>query len=118
MFNFTAIDANDSNIAYDALKASIKNSIVVFLRNYQLQLDEPIDYTSTPAMILGQLLSNIDFKHEIFVLIDEYDQFTNKIFSSDMKGFTSIVAAGGYYRAFFEMLKQGAERGISYPGSL
>jgi hypothetical protein len=112
-FDFSAVDASDSKMAYEALKMKVKFAITVFLREYQLALEEPIDYSGTPAMILGQLFSNIDFRRrKLLILVDEYDHFTNRIFASDISDFASVVSSGGFYRTFFEEIKQGAEMGI------
>jgi Predicted AAA-ATPase/PD-(D/E)XK nuclease superfamily len=43
--------------------------------------------------------------HSIYVLIDEYDQFTNELLSFHFADFKDIVSKNGYVRKFYEVLK-------------
>jgi hypothetical protein len=47
----------------------------------------------------------------IYVLIDEYDQFTNELLSFHFSDFQTIVSKNGYVRKFYEVLKTEAGHG-------
>jgi Predicted AAA-ATPase len=44
----------------------------------------------------------------IYILIDEYDQFTNELLSFHFTDFKDIVSKNGYVRKFYEVLKEAA----------
>jgi hypothetical protein len=50
-------------------------------------------------------LSEDNFKGRIFILIDEYDHFTNELFSFDLEFFKDIVTRNGWVRKFYETIK-------------
>jgi hypothetical protein len=45
---------------------------------------------------------------KIYLLIDEYDQFTNELLSFHFHDFKNIVSKNGYVRKFYEVLKEEA----------
>ncbi|MBK7868361.1 MAG: AAA family ATPase [Ignavibacteriales bacterium] len=45
-----------------------------------------------------------------FILIDEYDHFTNELFSFNPEHFQEVVSRNGWVRKFYEVIKQ-------FPGS-
>ncbi len=46
-----------------------------------------------------------DTKGKLFVIIDEYDQFTNEILSKDVEAFKVITSAKGFVKDFYTTLK-------------
>jgi hypothetical protein len=49
---------------------------------------------------------------QIYLLIDEYDQFANAILAHSMQDFLRIVGKGGFVRSFYEVLKTATLSGI------
>ncbi|KAA0243618.1 MAG: hypothetical protein EDM75_15825, partial [Chlorobiota bacterium] len=49
---------------------------------------------------------------KIFVLVDEYDHFTNELFSFNRGHFSEAVAGNGWVRKFYEVIKQYMGDGI------
>jgi hypothetical protein len=49
---------------------------------------------------------------KIYVLIDEYDHFTNELVTSNLEYFQKIVARNGFLRKFYEVLKIFAGYGV------
>ena len=50
--------------------------------------------------------------HRIYLLIDEYDHFTNELISFRLDEFRSIVGAEGYVRSFYERIKTATHDGV------
>ncbi len=48
----------------------------------------------------------------LYVLIDEYDHFTQSLLATSYPEFRSAVGRGGFYRAFFEVIKSAASIGV------
>ena len=49
-------------------------------------------------------------KHNLFVIIDEYDQFANNLLSADRALFQKITTTDGFLKAFYSQLKRGTGR--------
>ncbi|NUM70467.1 MAG: AAA family ATPase, partial [Ignavibacteriaceae bacterium] len=60
----------------------------------------------------SQKLKLKDFRGKIFLLIDEYDHFTNELISFDQEHFREIVSRNGWVRKFYEVVKQLMAEGI------
>ncbi len=48
----------------------------------------------------------------LYVLIDEYDHFTQSLLATSYPEFRSAVGRGGFYRTFFEVIKTAARNGV------
>jgi len=48
---------------------------------------------------------------QIYLLIDEYDQFANAILANSMQDFLKMVSKGGFVRSFYEVLKGAIQTG-------
>ena len=90
-FDFSGISTskesneNPSEIFKDCVITGIYN----FLSTYNLKYE--IDDKKTPASILKYFLSFVKgCKYKVYILIDEYDNFTNAILNGDGKKFIDI----------------------------
>ena len=65
-------------------------------------------------MLLNLLVTfrGLNLKHKIYIMIDEYDNFTNAILKGDGKDFLELVNRNGYVRAFYEIIKMKLEEGV------
>ncbi|PKQ69712.1 AAA family ATPase [Raineya orbicola] len=117
-FNFSAIDTRTSESSYRDFLNSIKISVRDFLIGYGLLslreareiLDEP-----TPEIILRSFFGFYEknhFNHKIYLLIDEYDHFTNEILIRDLQEFKETVSLNGYVRKFYEAIKNATQQGV------
>jgi hypothetical protein len=77
-------------------------------------VESPMDYAKSPASMIDRFLkfSFHHLKHPLYILIDEYDHFLNKIMGSQTSDFKTMVAAGGFVLNFFEMIKAAADDGL------
>jgi hypothetical protein len=71
-----------------------------------------LDYQSDIlAKFLSSVSSGID-KPKIYILIDEYDHFTNELFAFNMGHFKEIVSRNGWVRKFYEVIKTYMGEGV------
>ena len=81
-----------------------------FIGRYKLNIQIKDDLTA--ANTLANLLQ--DFKdmqkeNKIYIIIDEYDHFTNGMLEGNVNGFITALGQGGFVRAFYEVIKEYAE---------
>ncbi len=110
-FDFSGIYTQNKETLQKDFTARVFAGIRAFLDRYGLNSDklakETIDSTSGHSCLESffRLLSEDNFKGKIFILIDEYDHFTNELFSFDFEFFNDIVARNGWVRKFYETIK-------------
>lgn len=116
-FDFSGIETPDKHTTYNTFRHSVKTSIESFLRTYKLlnKTDyEEVLCQDRPSEILRTLFVKIEetANNKIFILIDEYDHFTNELISFRIEEFKEIVSRNGYVRKFYEVIKTGTGRGL------
>ncbi|MDR1542453.1 MAG: ATP-binding protein [Clostridiales bacterium] len=115
VFNFSGIKGSaDLEGIYSEFSEVVGSTIEKFLISNRITLESPMDYSKSPAIIIDRFLK-ISFhhlKHPLYILIDEYDHFLNKIMGSQTSDFKTMVATGGFVRNFFEMIKAAADDGL------
>jgi hypothetical protein len=86
------------------------------MHNYQLfeeDMQEGIVAETTPAELMRAFLEHYKFQEiPIYLLIDEYDHFTNEILWRDLSEFRTSVSQDGYVRKFYENIKTATQEGI------
>ena len=83
---------------------SVKSSIIEFLNKYDISID--LDYNERAADLLKSLMVNLKLDHKIYVIIDEYDNFTNSILSNDQDIFKKIHGTDGFVKDFYAKIKE------------
>jgi Predicted AAA-ATPase/PD-(D/E)XK nuclease superfamily len=121
-FEFTSIETNTAENTFNGFLGSIKDSVEVFLNQYDdvfpPEIHESILEKKHPSTVMKTL-----FKHykkirktqkipKIYLLIDEYDHFTNELLSFNFKFFAKSVTQNGFIRKFYEALKIATWDGI------
>ncbi len=103
-FDFSAVDITD-------YKNSFKNNLTTTLKKFveQYKIDFTIDANKNPIDMLHELLSVCQsLKYPLYIFIDEYDNFVNKLFVSDIEDYKGLVTdKEAFYKEFFTMLKVG-----------
>jgi len=103
-FDFSAVDVTD-------YKSSFGNNIVevlkMFLQRYDLDFN--LDENKNPIDSLNSILNYCkQLNYPIYILIDEYDNFVNKLFVNDIEKYKGLVTdKEAFYKEFFTMLKVG-----------
>jgi Predicted AAA-ATPase/PD-(D/E)XK nuclease superfamily len=111
-FDFSGIETNEVKKVPESFLFKVKDGFKNFMSAY------PTAFTQAQQnSILNQTLASsvaLDFfgcyyqnklRPAIYVLIDEYDQFTNELLSFHFTEFKDIVSKNGYVRKFYEVLK-------------
>jgi len=92
------------------------NTITRFLTKYNKYYDdvtrEMISKTDDAGQKLNALaMSAQDLGHSLYIIVDEYDNFTNNILTSmGLKTYTDITHGTGFYRDFLKIFKAIASR--------
>ena len=90
----------------------VKNGIEEFINRYKLNIDIKGNEASE---VLANLLTDfkkLNLNNKIYIIIDEYDNFTNAMLKGDAQDFLDLVNRNGYVRAFYEVIKEKIEQGI------
>lgn len=117
-FNFSGIRTEDSADIEREFCVELSTKIANFLSTYNIG-------TTSEREVLLNSISGTEllrrffslFKREmpagkIFLLIDEYDHFTNELFSFDREIFKEFVSSNGWVRKFYEVIKQYNGEGV------
>lgn len=118
---FTGIttDAGTEQLRAD-FYASLHNNIQSFLRRYAATMPEVISAfedglsTDAPASLMKRFLDAMQRSaHPLYILIDEYDNFTNDLIArGDHDIYHDIIHASGFVREFYKTIKEGTATGV------
>ena len=109
-FDFSGMDM-DSQATLDMMRESFHEKVLCgindFINRYNLQIKDIKGVT--PANTIGNLF--VEFRKQrpnqkIYVLIDEYDNFTNGILRENAEKFLEIVSGEGFVKAFYAIIKE------------
>lgn len=116
-FNFSGINTENKTVLKESFLHSVWNNIVAFCQDYPHLFSEE-DTKEISAQKNSEDLIRIFFRmlqnsaQKIYLLIDEYDHFTNELLSFDFHTFQNSVSKNGWIRKFYEVLKNAANQGI------
>jgi hypothetical protein len=118
-FDFSGIDTSDMEVVErDFLKevrAGARKLATSYPEYFSKAVLKEILTEDSPSGVLRILFAVLDPKapgKKLYLLIDEYDHFTNRLLVSNREDFLSIVSKNGFYRAFFETAKTGTQEGV------
>ena len=108
-FDFSGmnIKLNDLDSIISEFNECIYIGINDFLNDYKLQYD--IDYNLSPSALIKRFFTffkNLNLNNKLYIIIDEYDNFTNQILSSDVNMFKDILGDKGFVKAFYAAIKE------------
>jgi len=113
-FEFSGIDIDESleNIKKQFI-FKIRMSLGIYFNNYHypLEYEEDLKNIDNPTSLMEYFFKKTK-DDQIYLLIDEYDQFANAILAYNMEDFLNIVGKGGFVRSFYEVLKMATAQGI------
>jgi len=112
-FNFSGIQNTKMEGLEEGFVRKVKDGAQQFINRYKF--DIKLSEEKSAADILSYLLTSFDsleLSNKIYILIDEYDHFTNSLLSGDGEDFLSILRRGGFVRSFYEVIKERTEGGI------
>lgn len=116
-FNFSEVAPDPAHLEASFLDL-VRGTAVAFISNYKdiLEPNVNLDYYTpsiktcgAPADVLRNLNQLIkDSKENLYVIIDEYDNFANTILTiSGERAYQDLTHGDGFFRSFFNVLKAG-----------
>jgi len=111
--NFSGIQNTENEGLEEGFVDVVYNACQVFINKYQFDIELP--ELKSAASILRRLLNGfvtLNLPYKIYILIDEYDHFTNSLLTGDGYEFLSILQKGGFVRSFYEVIKEQSELGV------
>jgi len=116
-FNFSGVNSDIKEVE-NSFNNTIKIGSLKFIRKYTSYIKnsekkyEIIENIHKASEILKYLIDFVEGKEKIYLLIDEYDNFTNTIISSaGQEKYLAITHGEGFYRHFFNVVKLGTTDG-------
>ena len=99
-FNFSGIDVNDVE---ESLRINLLNTLNSFIKKYKLDVEK----NSNPIILFDNLFTYLkEQKLELMVLIDEYDNFANKLLLREKTEYLGLVSEKtASFKQFFTILK-------------
>ena len=94
-----------------ALENEFKTCVILGINNFinDYKINYKIDKSMPATIILKYFLTamkSLNLNHKIYILIDEYDNFTNGILEGEASLFKSIVSETGFVKAFYAAIKE------------
>ena len=90
----------------NAFNMKVYNDCMRFIERYRLDISLNENYKA--ATMLETLLRSFQGLHldnNIYIIIDEYDHFTNGLLEGNCEKFLNILGKAGFVRAFYEVIK-------------
>ena len=115
-FDFSGIDSNDEWNVEDLMEAfnsKVISGIKKFTMRYNIELE--IDKTLTPSNLIGTLFDTFEglkLENKIYVIIDEYDNFTNGILKGNAEKFLAMLTGEGFIKGFYARIKEAIKAGV------
>ncbi len=110
-FNFSGIYTIAEEDTDEGFNSEIERGIQDFTTSYPLFTKEDIEKVLSVQgnvemfkKFISLFLQKIP-KGKIYILIDEYDHFTNELFAFNKEHFKDIVSRNGWVRKFYETIK-------------
>jgi hypothetical protein len=117
-FDFSGIETNDVSKVQEAFLLKVKDGFIHFAHAYAHQFEPDIETVLRQQTLASSVAVEFFLAYRkqpnpppIYLLIDEYDQFTNELLSFHFADFKEIVSRNGYVRKFYEVLKEAAMKG-------
>ncbi len=111
-FEFSGINIDSGmESIYKGFRDNISMAINAYFSNYGYAKYIPkLDSLDSPTSLIKYFFE-VAKNDNIYLLIDEYDQFANAILAYNMKEFLEVVGKGGFVRSFYEVLKTATQIG-------
>ena len=105
-FDFSAVDIFNVN---ESFKNLLKLKMGSFIKKYKIKIDSELKIDN-PIDILNTILEHIQENHlNLYILIDEYDNFANRLSLNSREDYLDIVTQKrAPFKQFFTTLKAGA----------
>ena len=116
-FDFSAVSTGNLNKLLTSFFVAVTDGIRDFKRRYK---DFVFDYSdmdkTDPATLFTEFaIAYKDYSdgQNLYVMIDEYDNFANEILSKDLELFQNITSKDGFLKTFYSAIKNHAKNTIA-----
>ncbi|MEM6316079.1 MAG: AAA family ATPase [Bacteroidota bacterium] len=115
-FNFSGIHTTNIQLIEEGFLMNVRSGIDYFIHQYlELSKEERQQILTQPQanMMLRRLLDVLKKQpiKPVYLLIDEYDHFTNALIADNVSTFQQVVGQDGFVRTFYETIKNGTGEG-------
>ena len=112
-FNFSGVQNVYKDDLMNGFVNKVRSGAQNFINKYNFDI-ELIESNSATDILVSLLdgFASLNLPNKIYMLIDEYDHFTNSVLSGDGKEFLAVLRRGGFVRSFYEVIKEKSELGI------
>ncbi len=117
-FNFSGMMTTDTMDIFASFTKEVSTQVRRFLETYNFFDEKRINdilRENSAIDIMRNLFSSLnamEAKPKVYILIDEYDHFTNELLAFKTSQFKNIVAQNGWVRKFYEVIKQYTGEGL------
>ena len=114
--DFSGVDVNDGDTIERMMRAfnsKVISGIEICNNRYGFNFE--INKELSPAELIGEFftyLQSLNLDKKIYVIIDEYDNFTNGILKGNAKTFLKILTEEGFIKGFYSRIKEAIGMGI------
>ena len=113
--DFSNITSSDKG--KEELEEEFKNKLISGFERFNEYYDVSIkvDFNNSPNGMLLEFLTkfnSLNVEHKLYILIDEYDNFTNAILEGNGDRFKGIVGNEGFVKSFYAVIKEYCGLGI------
>ena len=112
-FNFSGMNVSSNKTEKEIenfFDENVYSSCQRFIDKYKFNIE--INENKSAAVTLSDLLRKftaLEKKNKIYIIIDEYDHFTNGMLEGNVSRFIKALGQGGFVRSFYEVIKMYAE---------
>ncbi|MBQ3688482.1 MAG: AAA family ATPase [Bacteroidales bacterium] len=109
-FNFSAVDSRKEYVE-ESFNIKVYDTVIAFVDRYKDYLPENamqlvLSSDGKSNVALSKLLMIAEKSpYKIYIMIDEYDNFSNTLFSTDEDAYKELTHGDGFFRLFFNVLK-------------
>jgi hypothetical protein len=114
-FDFSGIDTGTKESTYKGFTEKVRAYVLAFCDGIDISPEKRnfISAQETPEQLINNLFLNYPSSEPpIYLLIDEYDHFTNEILLRSLNEFRESVSKNGYVRKFYETIKTATQSGV------
>ncbi len=108
-FDFSAVSTGNLNKLLSSFFVTVADGIRDFKRRYKDFVFDysDIDKTDTATLFTEFAIAYKDYSESqnLYVMIDEYDNFANEILSKDLELFLNITSKDGFLKSFYAAIK-------------
>ena len=108
--DFSGLDV-DSETSLEYMKEIFNKKVILGINDFENRYQIQVNYEDSisPAETIGKLF--VEFRKQkpnekIYILIDEYDNFTNGILKGNAEKFLNIVSGEGFVKGFYATIKE------------